>query len=146
MKISDEGLEKLIKHFEGVSLKAYPDPGSGGGPWTIGYGHTRGVKPEDICTELEACQFLLSDVQSFERAVEKMVNVPLTQFQFDALVSFAFNVGSANLKNSTLLKKLNQGDYVEASKEFDKWKFASGKALKGLLLRRNAESEWFLRS
>lgn len=143
MKISAEALDQLIKHFEGLRLHAYPDPASGGEPWTIGYGHTGNVRKGDFCTEGAAHLFLLSDVQKFERAVEKLVNVPLTQSQFDALVSFTFNLGEGRLKGSTLLKKLNVGDYAGAAAEFVKWK--KPVSLPGILRRRQAETKWFLK-
>lgn len=143
MKISQDALDQLIKAFEGLRLKAYPDPKTGGDPWTIGYGHTGNVKQGDICTEELANQYLCADVQSFERAVEKMVNVPLKQSQFDALVSFAFNLGATKLKGSTLLKKLNDGDYNGAALEFLKWKLPI--SLPGILRRRQAEMKWFLK-
>lgn len=142
MKISAEALEPLKEH-EGLRLHAYPDPASGGAPWTIGYGHTRGVKKGDICTKERAHIWLLSDVQESEQAVEKLVNVPLTQSQFDALVSFTFNLGEGRLKGSTLLKKLNAGDYAGAAAEFVKWK--KPVSLPGILRRRQAETKWFLK-
>src|SRR5690606_20728399 len=111
MYISKQGLE-LIKQFEGLRLKAYKCPS---GIWTIGYGHTKGVYPGMTITEELADKFLVDDIWYFERDVESLVKVPLTQGQFDALVSFAFNVGSdiddddiaEGLGDSTLLKKLN---------------------------------------
>ena len=141
LSISKRGLD-LIKRSEGLELKAYPDPGSGGDPWTIGYGHTKGVKRGQVITPDQADAFLLEDVAEFERAVRRLAP-KTTKGQFDALVSFAFNVGSANLEKSTLLKKHNAGDYAGAKAEFDKWKFASGKVLKGLVTRRAAEAELY---
>lgn len=134
---------QLVTSFEGLSLKAYPDPGSGGEPWTIGYGHTGGVKKGDVITEDEAVRLLYSDASRFESAVNKLVDVPLTQYQFDALTSFTFNTGEGNLSRSTLLKKLNQGDYDGAASEFGRWVYASGKKLNGLVRRRKAEEAMF---
>lgn len=140
MYISKKGLE-LIKQFEGLRLKAYKCPA---GIWTIGYGHTKGVYPGMTITEELADKFLVDDIWYFERGVESLVAVPLTQGQFDALVSFAFNVGADGLGDSTLLKKLNSGDYAGAADEFPKWVYSRGKKLKGLVRRRAAERELFL--
>lgn len=94
MQTSDRGLE-FIKHHEGLETKAYPDPGSADGhPWTIGVGHTKGVKKGDTCTVAQAMEWLREDVRTAEAAVLRLVKVPLTQAQFDALVSFVFNVGA----------------------------------------------------
>lgn len=129
----------LIKSHEGLSLKAYPDPGSGGEPWTIGYGHTGGVKRGDVILQHQADAFLRDDLRRFERAVSRLAP-KTTQNQFDALVSFAFNLGEGNLEKSTLLKKHNAGDYAGAAKEFVKWNRASGKVLNGLTRRRTEEA------
>lgn len=142
--IASEEWKDLVSSFEGLRLEAYPDPGSGGVPWTIGYGHTLGVKPGDVITEEEAVRFLYMDAKRFERSVNRNVKVPLTQYQFNALTSFAFNVGGANLKSSTLLKKLNREDYNGAANELPKWKYASGKVMNGLIRRRKAERNMFL--
>ena len=91
---SDGGLA-LIKASEGLETEAYPDPGNRvtGEPWTIGYGHTRGVRRGDTCTEEQATEWLREDLQTAEGAVRRLVGVPLSQGQFDALASFVFNVG-----------------------------------------------------
>jgi lysozyme len=145
MKISKEGLD-LIKKFEGLRLKAYKCPA---GVWTIGYGSTVGVVGGQEITEEEAEKLLLDDVFSAWRAVMELVTVPLSQEQFDALVSFVFNVGIGNFSKSTLLKKLNAGDYLGAAKEFLKWDKATvngvKKPLAGLTKRRIMEKELFLR-
>lgn len=138
MKISEAGLS-LIKEFEGLRLSAYPDPATGGRPWTIGYGHTRGVNPGDKITQAQADAFLREDVAEFERAVSRLAPIT-TQGQFDALVSFAFNVGAANLEKSTLLRLHRAGDYFRASQEFPKWNKAAGKVMAGLTRRRLAEA------
>lgn len=134
----------FIKGFESLELKAYPDPGTGGKPWTIGWGHTKGVKPGDRITELEADAFLAEDLAVFELTVKSAVKVPITQNQFDALVSLAFNIGGANFAGSTLVKKLNAGDPIGAADQFPRWKFANGKEMRGLVRRRAAERELFL--
>ena len=144
MKISNNGLN-LIKQFEGLRLNAYDD---GVGVWTIGYGtikYPNGtlVKKGDKITQTQADQYIANDVATFERSVNMLVNVPLTQNQFDALVSFTYNLGATNLSASTLLKKLNSKDYKGAAAEFPKWNKAGGKVMTGLVRRRKAEMELF---
>ena len=117
MKTSQKGID-LIKQFEGCRLSAYKCPA---GVWTIGYGHTYGVKAGQKISQKQAEEFLKDDLKSFEAAVNNYVKVPLTQNQFDALVSFSFNVGSEALRTSTLLRLLNQGKYEEAAEQFDRW-------------------------
>ncbi len=146
MNISPLGIQ-LVKHFEGLFLKAYLCPAK---VWTIGYGHT-GLKHNDgtvkrgrTITEAEADQLLEHDLNTkYGPDVERLVKVPLTQQQFDALVSFHFNTGA--LAKSTLLKKLNQNDKVGAAEEFLKWTRGGGKVLKGLVRRRQAERHLFLK-
>lgn len=142
MRVSDAGIA-LIKSFEGLELEAYPDPATGGEPWTIGYGHTGEVTPGMVITEAEADELLLQDVAQFEMCVNGALQVPVTQGQFDALVSFAFNLGCRNLRNSTLLAKLNAGDNVGAAAEFVRWNRAAGKVMAGLTRRREAERDLF---
>ena len=141
MNVSETGIE-LIKKFEGCVLKAYKCPT---GVWTIGYGHTSGVKEGQAITKKQAEEYLLQDIRCFEIMVNNLVNVPLNQNQFDALVSFCYNLGPGNLKNSTLLKLLNKKDYKGAAEQFDRWVYASGKKLPGLVKRRTAEKELFLK-
>ena len=143
MTPSDNAFD-MIKKFEGYSATAYPDPGTGGEPWTIGYGHTGGVKRGDICDEAQADYWLRQDVQTAVKAVQDYVAVPVNQNQFDALVDFVYNVGSGNFGKSTLLKKLNAGDYDGAADEFLRWNKAGGKVLRGLTVRRQAERDLFL--
>lgn len=141
MKISQKGLS-LIKSFEGLELRAYKDSV---GVVTIGYGSTGPhVFMGQVITEQQAEALLLSDVSRFEKGVMETVKVPLNQNQFDALVSFSFNLGLANLKSSTLLRKLNSLDYKGASLEFGRWNKAGGVVLAGLTRRRLAEKELFL--
>ncbi|ECI2457664.1 lysozyme [Salmonella enterica subsp. enterica] len=145
MKTGSEGIS-LIKQFEGCRLNAYPDPATGGAPWTIGYGHTgNDVRPGMVWTQVQADSALISDLAQCERAISRLVKVTLTQNQFDALVSFVFNVGSGNLQSSTLLRKLNSGDYRGAADEFPRWNKADGKVMAGLTKRRAAERELFLK-
>jgi len=143
MKTSPKGIA-LIKSAEGLRLKAYPDPGTGGEPWTIGYGSTSGVTRNMVITESQAEQMLAEDLVRFERIVERQVQVPLNQGQFDALVSFTYNVGEGNFTESTLLRKLNAGDTAGAAEQFSRWVHADGKVLPGLVTRRAAERALFL--
>ena len=140
MNISKKGIE-LIKRFEGCRLKAYKCPA---GVWTIGYGHTNNVRRDDVITQEEAEELLKRDLKVHEDNVKRLVKVALTQGQFDALVSFEYNVGYGNLANSTLLKLLNAGNYDGASKQFKRWVYAGDKVLEGLVKRRIAETELFL--
>lgn len=140
MNVSEECLD-LIKHFEGVQLKAYKCPAS---IWTIGYGHTAGVQPGDIITAEEADYLLRQDIAKSEWGVIQNVSVQITQNQFDALVSFVFNLGVGNFRTSTLLKKLNDRDYDGAAKELLRWTHVGGKTSPGLERRREAEKALFL--
>ncbi|BEM56381.1 lysozyme [Serratia marcescens] len=141
MIIGTNGLN-LIKHFEGLKLRAYQCSAH---VWTIGYGHTADVSANDVITEEEALYFLHQDLAESERAVNQYVHAPLTQNQFDALVSFVFNLGVGNFRTSTLLKKLNAGDNDGVAQEFGRWIHAGGKALPGLVRRREAERALFLK-
>lgn len=141
MEISQTGIN-LIKKFEGCSLKAYKCPA---GAWTIGYGHTNKVFADNIITQDEAETLLKHDLIIHCNNVSKLVKVALTQNQFDALVSFEYNVGYGAFQNSTMLKLLNQGKYKEAANQFDRWVYAGKKILPGLVNRRRAEKELFLR-
>lgn len=141
MKTSIEGVE-LIKRFESFRAKAYKCPA---GVWTYGFGHTKGVKEGDMITESEAQKLLIEELKEYEQAVLKLVKVELNQYQFDALVSFVYNLGESNLKKSTLLKELNKNNYIGASEQFTAWVFAGGKKLNGLVKRREAEKELFLK-
>ncbi|WP_198079719.1 lysozyme [Acinetobacter calcoaceticus] len=143
---SNSGLN-LIKDFEGKRLNAYDD---GVGVWTIGYGTIKypngvRVKKGDTCTEQQAELYLRNDMLKFEAAINKLVKVPITQNQFDALASFTYNLGETNLANSTLLKKLNKGEYQAAADQFLVWNKAGSKVMKGLVRRREAERALFLK-
>ena len=139
MRISQEGVN-LIKHFEGCRLEAYLCPA---GVWTIGYGHTKGVKEGDAIEQEAAEAFLIEDLEAFEQAVARLVKVPITQQQFDALVSFTFNLGAGNLERSTLLEKLNGYQYIEVPEQMMRWVRAGGQVLDGLVKRRAAEAALF---
>lgn len=130
----------IIKRYEDLRLKAYRCPA---GVWTIGYGHTRTAKPGMVITEAQAEDLLRDDVRDAEKAVERLVKVPLTENQFSALVSFVFNVGPGGLGRSTLLAKLNGGGYAAAAQQFAVWINAGGKPLNGLLRRRKDERALF---
>jgi len=140
-KMSKQGLEHL-KRWEGLRLQAYQDSK---GVWTIGYGHTSAagkpfVQKGMTITAQEAEEMLARDLGQYERAVEDGVKVPLTDSQFAALVSFTYNVGVSAFKRSTLLKKLNRGDYDSVASELMKWTRSGNKQLKGLKNRRAAEA------
>lgn len=137
----------LICGFEGKRLNAYDD---GVGVWTIGFGTTiypNGVrvKKGDTCTEAQAKQYMQNDLKKFERTVNDVVTVSLSQNQFDALVSLTYNIGSGAFTKSTLLKKLNAGDYKGAAAQFDVWNKAGGKVMQGLVNRRAREKGVFLK-
>lgn len=143
MNISDAGLA-LIREHEGLRLESYPDPATGADPWTVGYGHTGpDVSPGLTITADRADEFLRADVAKCEHCIGSLVTVPLDQGQFDALCSFVFNLGCNTLRNSTLLRLLNQGDYSGAQAQFSRWDHAGGKVLAGLTKRRAAEAEMF---
>lgn len=144
MNCSNKGLA-FIMEFEGVKLKAYPDPATGGDPWTVGVGHTGPEVVQGLeITEVQALDYLRADIETAEKCINQCVTDTLTQDQFDALCSFVFNLGCGNFRKSTLLKKINEGDDVGASLEFSKWDKASGKVMAGLTRRRAAEAELFL--
>ena len=141
MKISPEGLA-MLQTLEGCKLSAYRD---GGGVWTIGYGHTRGVPGGLTCMQGQADTWLVEDLAPAEQGVARLVQVPLVQSQFDALVSFAFNCGVAAFAASTLLRKLNVRDYRGAADEFPRWIHdAPGNVEPGLVARRAKERALFL--
>jgi GH24 family phage-related lysozyme (muramidase) len=145
MQTSDKGIA-LIKQFEGCKLTAYQDSV---GVWTIGYGWTQPVDGKSIRAGMTIKQetaerLLKTGLVSYESDVSRLVKVGLTQGQFDALVSFTYNLGSRSLSTSTLLRKLNAGDYTGAADEFLRWNKAGGKVLKGLTRRREAERALFL--
>jgi lysozyme len=136
---SEEGIS-LIKKFEGCELKAYQCSAN---VWTIGYGHTRGVSDGDSCTQKDADDMLVDDLQEFEGYVNELVDAELTQSQFDALVAWTYNLGPTNLKSSTLLKRLNEGDMADVPHQIRRWNKAGGKVLDGLIRRREAEALLF---
>jgi len=154
MKTSAQGLD-LIKEFEDCKLEAYPDPKTGGDPWTVGWGATGlGIGPGTAWTQEQADSRLIADVAQREALVSQAVTHPMTQGQFDAFVSIVFNVGQGSktrdgilrLKDgrpSTLLRKFNAGDISGAENEWLKWISPGSNVTKGLLRRRMAELELF---
>ncbi|WP_353797782.1 lysozyme [Enterobacter cloacae] len=145
MQTSEKGIA-LIKEFEGCRLTAYQDSV---GVWTIGYGWTQPVdgkpiRPGMTIKQETAERLLKTGLVSYESDVSRLVKVSLTQGQFDALVSFTYNLGARSLSTSTLLRKLNAGDYAGAADEFLRWNKAGGKVLNGLTRRREAERALFL--
>lgn len=137
MQISNKGLE-LIKFYEGLELEAYK---CAAGVWTIGYGWTHDVKEGDTITEERAEELLREGIVQYENAVDDLVDVPLEQHQFDALVSWVYNLGRANLASSTLLKKVNAQEYAEVPDQIRRWNKAGGKVLEGLTKRRESEAK-----
>ena len=136
--------KQAIKTAEGLRLTAYKD---GGGVWTIGYGHTGSDVREGLTIPLsEAERLLTRDLRVAEGHVNDAVKVKLTQNQFDALVSFVYNVGGGAFRASTLLKLLNAGDYEGAANQLPRWNKDNGKVVDGLTDRRHEERELFLRS
>ena len=140
MKISENG-KSLIKKFEGCELESYQDSV---GVWTIGFGHTKGVRQGQSITKDEALAMLDEELIEYEEYVEKLVEVPLNQDQFDALVCWVYNLGPTNLATSTLLYKLNKGQYDDVPSEIKRWNKAGGEVLKGLVRRREAEALLFV--
>lgn len=153
MKTSTNGVQ-VMHYFEKCVLTAYPDPGSvDGKPWTIGWGDTGpDVKEGLVITQDEAdARFARRLAREFEPGVMSLVKVPMTQGQFDALVCFAYNVGldqdedtkAEGLGDSTLLRKVNAGDFAGAALEFAKWNKNDGRVMLGLIRRRAAEAALF---
>jgi lysozyme len=134
-RLNEAGLE-LLKTWEGCELESYPDVG---GVWTVGYGHTKTAHPNMTITQDEADRLLDEDLSVFADAVEKAVKVPLSDNQFAALVVFAYNVGQGAFRKSTLLRKLNEGDYSAVPPQLMRWNKVQGKEVRGLTNRRAAE-------
>lgn len=136
----------LIKQFEGLRLSAYPDPGTGGAPWTIGYGHTGpDVYPGLKITEKQAEDLLKQDVLRFERGVDRLTaGVFTSQMQFNAMVSLAFNIGLGAFQRSSVLRHHRAGNKTRAGASFLLWVKAAGRTLAGLVRRRQAERRMYL--
>jgi len=139
MNTSPKGIA-LIKEFEGLRLKAYKCPG---GVWTIGYGHTAGVKPGIVISEAQAEEYLKADLIAFERYLNGL-GLALNQNQFDALISFIYNVGTGNFSSSTLLRKVRANPQDDSiMDEFLRWVYSKGRVLPGLQRRRLAEMKLY---
>ena len=130
----------MIKHFERCKLTAYQDQNS---IQTIGWRHTAGVKKGDKWTQDKVDNTLLNDIDEFKGYVNHYVNVPLTQNQFDSLISWTYNIGTRGLKKSVMLTKLNEKKYDEVPSQMKRWNKAGGKVSRGLVRRRNAEAAMF---
>ena len=140
MKTGIQGLE-LIKSFEGLELNAYK---CAAGVWTIGYGHTKDVQEGMVISAETANDMLMEELVEYENYVNTLVTVPLNQNQFDALVSWVYNLGSSNFQASTLLKVINAGGQMLAvPAQIMRWNKAGGKVLEGLTRRRQAEADLF---
>ena len=139
LKISQNCID-LVKRWEGFRSKAYLCPA---GVWTIGYGHTSSAKPHMTITKSTAEVMLRGDLEIYANGVRNAVKVPLNQNQFDALVSFCYNIGIGAFSRSTLVRSLNSKNYLAAAKQFDKWVYANRVKLPGLVARRKAERELF---
>jgi lysozyme len=140
MNISQNGMN-MVKKFEGCELHAYQDIV---GVWTIGYGHTAGVKSGQVITQAQADKMFADEITQFASKVASLIKVPVNQNQFDALVSFAYNLGVQALADSSLLKYVNAKNFTAAADEFPKWCHARGKLNQGLLTRRQIEEKLFL--
>ena len=139
-RYSEKGLA-LTKSFEGLRLEAYQDCA---GVWTVGYGHTgAGVVEGMTIGEAEAEVLLLADLEDAVACVNRKVTVAISQNQFDAMVDFCFNAGRGNFLQSTLLRKVNAGDFAGAAAQFGLWVHAGGEVVPGLVRRRQAEGEMF---
>lgn len=139
MNIGTKGLD-LIRFFEGLELNAYQ---CAAGVWTIGYGHTKDVQEGMTISEARANEMLAEELNEYESYINGLVTVELNQDQFDAMVSWVYNLGVGNLKASTLLKVLNAGDYDGVPAQMMRWNKAGGKVLEGLTKRRQAEADLF---
>ena len=139
MQLSKTGIE-LLKHFEGCELKAYQDSV---GVWTIGYGHTKGIYEGLEITQSEAEKMLIDELPEYEGYITDKIVPRLQQHEYDALVCWVYNLGPTNLSSSTMLKKLNAGEFKEVPFQMKRWDKAGGQPLLGLTRRRNAEALLF---
>lgn len=150
MKTNLAGIE-LIKAWEGVRLTAYPDPATGGEPWTIGYGHTSAAGEPRVFKGMtihidEANAILERDLVKYEAAVSRLLKRNPNENQFSAMVSLCFNIGPGNMAKSSVVRLFNAGDLLGAANAFRMWNKAAGKVMKGLENRREAERQLFLRA
>lgn len=142
MRVSPVG-QAIIKHYESVRLRAYPDPATGAAPWTIGYGHTRNVRPGDTCSQAQADAWLVQDLMSVEIALNDLITWPITQGQFDALASLAFNIGTGPFRpdatDGDFDDFIRYGKGAEIRSRIAQFRMANGKVMYGLQKRRRAE-------
>lgn len=145
MHVSSNAIE-VMHYFEQCRLKSYPDPATGGAPWTIGWGDTGpDVVPGLVITQAEAdARFAKRLAREFEPGVLNALQLTPTQAQFDGMVCLAYNIGLGNFKSSTLLRKFNLGDFAGAAEQFLVWVKAAGRVMLGLRRRRAAERALFL--
>lgn len=130
----------LVATHEGQSFSAYPDPATGGAPWTICKGHTGKDVYRGLTVTQDQCDvWFAQDLKVAESGVQALVRVPLRQGEYDAYSSFVFNAGRKNFSTSTMLRKLNAGDHKGACNEFPKWRYANGMVMQGIVVRRTAE-------
>lgn len=135
----------LAKQFEGCRLQAYPDPISGGDPWTIGYGATgNGIARGTVWTQQQADADLQNRMTAIGARIDEIVTQAISDEQKGALCDFAYNLGLGALQKSTLLALLNSGDIQGAADQFDRWNIAAGRVIDGLTKRRDAEKALFL--
>jgi lysozyme len=134
---------QLLKLFEGWRPKAYPDPGTGGAPWTIGYGFTRGVRPGDTMTLAEGEARLIREVEEYENGVKAAAGTA-TENQLAAMTCFAYNVGLTGFRGSSVLRHHKAGKFAAAADAFKMWNRAAGREMAGLTRRRQAELELYL--
>ena len=132
----------IIREFEGVRLDAYQGPA---GYWLIGYGHKAGVNPEMKITQERANKYLQEDLADFENSIRRNVKVPVTQNEFSAMVCLAYNIGSGNFKNSTVLKEINQGNRKAAADAFLMWNKVRGQVNSHQVKRRKLERDLFVK-
>jgi|SRR5690606_29338514 len=140
LRVTSKG-KRFIKTFEDIRLVAYQDQG---GVWTIGWGTTKDVKPGMKIDRVTAEEWFERDLYKFEKAVNDLIRVPLEWYQFDALVSFTYNVGVEALRASTLRRLLNNRNYIGAAEQFSSWVYIKKKVSNGLVRRRALESKYFL--
>ncbi|MEM9121783.1 MAG: lysozyme [Pseudomonadota bacterium] len=139
---TNEAAIAIITESEGLRLKAYQN----GGQWLIGYGHAATAKPGMTITEAKAVELLKSDLEMCESAIESAVTVPMTENEFSAVVSLCYNIGTGNLRSSSVVKRLNEGDYAAAADAILLWNKAGGKVNEHLASRREDERSLFLTS
>lgn len=142
MRVSPVG-QAIIKHYESVRLRAYPDPATGAAPWTIGYGHIRNVRPGDTCSQAQADAWLVQDLMSVEFTLNKLITWPITQGQFDALAGLMFNIGAGAFRPDAVVGDfddfIKSGNMAEIRSRIAQFRMANGKVMYGLQKRRRAE-------